>query len=243
MKNLSLVSLIISLLLFLVACGALSPTDTELFDELDSYTNADGEIEFSSSLSSSSVAKPTTGNIMFETFTTTTPKGKAIEGWVVFEGNDAPLFPAGTEFKFRGKLSVVQGQKVMSGFLLNKDGKPLPFLAYKAGSEFDASFDGKSVGNTFSAKAEFAKKENSPAAMVARTKDNILLGLLSEGLGFPNGVTKEPVTLELTALIDGIVAVGETAVTVPGFGTVKLAVVGLLSCNKASGLQECTISK
>lgn len=228
MKSIGLITLVASLVFTLVACGMTATLETDLFEELDAYTNAAGEIEFSSALNTvDSAKKPLGTNIMFETFTTTSPKGMAIEGWVVFEGNNEPLFSASSEFKFRGKLSSVQGEKVLSGFLLDEAGKPLPFFAYKAGTEFDARFDGKSVGNTFSTNAEFAHKDASPILMVARSNEGVWLSIISEDLGFSDGLKKETVSLELTALIDGFLVAGEAAVTLPGLGKLSIPVLGL----------------
>ena len=63
--------------------------------------------------------------------------------------------------------------------------------------------------------------------MLVRAKDGILMGLISEDLGFGEGLSKEDVRLELMTQTNGFISQGSSRVTIPGLGRVTLPVVGI----------------
>jgi len=235
-KNVQFIAITVILSLsFLVACGTTESVQEDALSELEAITTEGADIEVTLSIQLQPKANLSTtqlpeADVEWTYFTGTTPKGKKIKGIILLAEDLASLnlqqlgnFEI-QDLKVRGKVTSLNGIKVFSGFYTNSNKAIGSLIAYNATENLN-TFDNEAT-SSFEAKAELVTR-NGSTVMLARAKDGIIMSLISEDLGLADGVTKEDVTVELMAQIDGFVSQGSANVTLPGLGKVNVKVVGV----------------
>lgn len=211
------------------ACGSAQSVASDAVAELEQIANGRGEIEMTLDIQLKQLkgaAQSPGSGAEWRLFTGITPKGKTLEGIIVLErsGNALGNFEI-QDLKVRGKVTKVKGQRVFSGFYSKGNNAAGVLLAYNPGETFDAP-KAKTLAGRFAANAEFLT-HGASTFMVARGKHGVVLGILSEDLGFSTSPGKETVELELRAELDGFIGQGTATLALPGFTPLNALVVGI----------------
>ncbi len=201
MKNISPLSKAISVLALLLmslvfsACGSTQSVAGDAVAELEEVADVNGDIDVVMNVTflQNQQLKSQFTEIEWTYFTATTPKGRELSGFAVFEPNNANFSLNFEELRFRGSITSIQGQKAMLGVFSDNltaqiDGFIGSFLLTKAGTKFSTLPEGESfnLGDLINMREfeEIKVTSNLQLQELDKSSTKLAIGKLKRGAAF-----------------------------------------------------------